>query len=219
MTDYEVAQRNAIREIFQIQPDGCLFHFSQCIYRQVVQQKLTQRYGEEDGEFSVWVRCLTALAFVPEAEVFQTYQNLVRLPNFPRRELRDVLAYVKQQWVGEERYGEWFAPAFPPAEWNVRERTLAGLDRTNNRMEGWHQRLKRLLGVHSHIFKVIQALQAEEEDQQRLYIRAMVIGGPRNRRPEYVTSDAEIRQISEEWGHHDRPLRLFLRGIAHHIKH
>ena len=219
VTDFEAAQRNAVFRVFGISATGCLFHFSQCVYRRVQAEGLKSQYAEADGELSVWVRCLSALAFVPIRQVYDTFHALVRLPHFPRLELRPVLEYFEAQWVGKYQFGEWVDAAFPPREWNIRDRALQGLERTNNKMEGWHRRLKGMLGVHSHVFKFLQSLQMEAEDQQRQLQAFLVHGRQAPRRPEYVRSDAAITDLLPTWRGPDGDLHSYLRSLARHIHH
>ena len=67
MTDFEQAAITAIREYFpEVQSTGCFFHLQQCVWRRVQHLGLVGAYEEHDGRFAMSVRCLAALAFVPE---------------------------------------------------------------------------------------------------------------------------------------------------------
>jgi len=53
---------------------GCFFHFSQCIFRQVQSNGLLTQYS--DNEFSLFIRCLAALAFVLLDDVVDSFDAL-----------------------------------------------------------------------------------------------------------------------------------------------
>ena len=54
---------------------GCLYHLSQNIYRHVQSLGLQERY-QSDAEFALQVRLVAALAFVPVADVVNSFKEL-----------------------------------------------------------------------------------------------------------------------------------------------
>ena len=53
-------------------------------------------------------------------------------------------------------------PLFPPAIWNVYDRTLRGADRTNNICEGWNHAFNMLVGQrHPPLYMAIDCLQKD----------------------------------------------------------
>lgn len=78
---------------------GCLFHFGQCVWRQVQSQGLQHRYVNDES-FRLAVNKLIALAFVPVADVVQAYSSL--LCDFDQ-EADSLLDYFEKSWVGEKK--------------------------------------------------------------------------------------------------------------------
>ena len=76
-TDFEKGNINCIHELY---PDAdifcCLFHFCQAHYRKLVDLGFKHQYGTEP-EFSIQVRCLTALAFLPIEDVVDAFEELI----------------------------------------------------------------------------------------------------------------------------------------------
>ena len=76
MIDYEQACISAIPDVYpNTSVFGCLFHQSQSIFRNVQQQGLQQQYYT-DQIFRNNVRMIAALAFVPMADILQSFDDL-----------------------------------------------------------------------------------------------------------------------------------------------
>jgi len=77
MTDFEKAAINAYIEIFPSSYNqGCFFHLSQSIYRNLVENKeILERYKSEP-EFARGCRMVAALAFVPVSDVSDAFIQL-----------------------------------------------------------------------------------------------------------------------------------------------
>ena len=54
---------------------GCLFHFGQCVWRQLQADGFSVAYNT-DAKFAKRVKLLMALAFVPVADVATTFEEL-----------------------------------------------------------------------------------------------------------------------------------------------
>ena len=53
---------------------------------------------------------------------------------------------------------------FPPESWNVHNQAIDGDPKTNNLVEGWNHRFKKLLGhIHPTIWRAIEYIQLERE--------------------------------------------------------
>jgi len=136
--DFEAGAINAFKEKYPAASvRGCFFHLCQNVFRHVQSYGLQQRYAE-DLEFALEIRKLTALAFVPEADVIERFELLEQSDSFPQ-EADAVLDYFEDYYIGRRRHGQRRTPMFPIPLWNVHESTLEGLPRTNNTIEGWHR--------------------------------------------------------------------------------
>lgn len=64
--DYEQAATNAVKKIFlQTAINGCFFNFCQSMWRRIQNTDLSIKY-HKDLEFSLNIKILTALAYVPQ---------------------------------------------------------------------------------------------------------------------------------------------------------
>ena len=68
-TDFERAVFIVISENFNNIGKGCFFHFTQCIYRKVIDLGLKQPYEEKNWDFAHSNRQMVALAFILEDDV------------------------------------------------------------------------------------------------------------------------------------------------------
>ena len=103
LVDFEVAISNAMRDVFgeQVVIRRCFYHFKQAIWRKIQELGLSVAYKRE-GEFQIFARMMSAVAFVPLADVpdanecladaeelfayfYATYGNRHILPNSPTR--------------------------------------------------------------------------------------------------------------------------------------
>ena len=79
-----------------MQITGCLFHYSQSLYRKVVELGYKRTY-HLDAEFSLLIRCLCALAFLPVADVIEGFEELVdQHQEIPQ----EIVSYVETYYIG-----------------------------------------------------------------------------------------------------------------------
>ena len=101
---------------------------------------LQQRYND-DQEFSLHVRMLCALAFLPPDDVVQGFEDFtdhIRI-NY-QGEVDNLLEYFEDTYIGRHRRNAPRRTAmFPVVLWNMFHRTDEELPRTNNSVEGWHR--------------------------------------------------------------------------------
>ena len=146
MTDFEAAARQAVSRVFpNAQIHGCLFHLGQSVWRRIQNDGLQQLYSE-DTDFALHLRLLTALAFVPVADVETAFDFVAS--NFPA-EAASVLDYFEDVYICQPtRRGKRRAVLFPPNSWNIHDCVVNDLPRTNNSVEDWHQAFQRSIGCH-----------------------------------------------------------------------
>jgi hypothetical protein len=74
ITDFEKESINSMRRTFpDVKTYGCNFHFGHILYQRMQKMKLSTKYSA-DEEFSIEVKCMMALSFLEEEEMF-TMQN------------------------------------------------------------------------------------------------------------------------------------------------
>jgi len=163
--DIEMAVMNSVRQAFpRAEPHGCLFHLTKSMRRQLSENGLLQCYSAEP-QFALHARMIVALAFVPIHNLNDAFDALSNeLPN----ELRPILNWLEDNYIGGPgRNNRRSLPALlPPEIWSMYQRTISGIDRTNDHAEAAHRRLKRELDVvHPSIWKFTDGLRRVQKGE------------------------------------------------------
>ena len=127
MLDYEQAAWSGFKTVFlAMRLQGCLFHWTQCVWRKIGELGLAGTYFDKDcPELRKYMARTMALAFLPPAQMEDAVQWLEeRSP----AQLAPLHLYIIDQWLSKE--------GFPPSAWSVFMKAV----RTNNDLEGWHNR-------------------------------------------------------------------------------
>ena len=77
-----------------------------------------------------------------------------------------VLKYFEKNYIGElvgNSRTTRLAPKYPKEMWNLNERVLNSLPRTNNSIEAWHKQFELSCGKHPGVFKLIQCFREEQK--------------------------------------------------------
>ena len=163
MMDFEMACINSVGDNF---PDteikGCFFHFSQAIYRKILEFDYAVQY-REDKDFNLAIRLLAALAFAPPLHVEAWYKQILVTCHIPD----DIKNYFEDTFVGKEmRKSTRRKSRFDMDMWNVYFRTIDDLPRTNNALEGFHRGFESMLQMSNpDIWKFIEAIQRQQSLQ------------------------------------------------------
>ena len=106
---------------------GCFFHYFQCVYRQIQQLGLQQKYAS-DEQFRILCRKLMALALMPLDKVRSSFDEVQREAYTSYGEsMHGLLSYFDDNWMIEINL------------WNV----FGSDSRTNNTCEG-ERKLERV---------------------------------------------------------------------------
>ena len=120
MIDFEQACISAIPNVFpNSSVGGCLFHLCKSIFRRVQANGLQQEYLDDDN-FRTNIRMIAALAFVPTADIIQSFDALAQ--HCVGNE-QPILDYFENNYIGEFRRGRRRPPRFPHAMWNIHTST------------------------------------------------------------------------------------------------
>jgi len=220
MIDYERAALNAIEtEFCETEVKGCFFHMSQCIWRHVQELGLQTTY-RNDPEFSLRIRMLPALAFIPEADVIKCYNALLVTNYYTDNEdlLAPLLDYFENTWVGKlDRRGKRKPPKYSITLWNCFSRVIQDLATTNNAIEGWHNCFTSLINsMHPSIWRFIDALK-KEESINRFKIEQYVGGNEPPKKKIYRDRAAKIKKICTNYNNNTN-IEDYLRGIAYNFQ-
>ncbi|CAF4780521.1 unnamed protein product [Rotaria sp. Silwood1] len=162
MTDYEGGTIKSVKEMLpNVLHKGCLFHFSQAVWRQVQNKGLATKY-REDESFRLKIKKLIALAFLPVDDITTAFNLIV--DEFDE-EADDLLEYFEKTWIGEpKRRGTGRKkPLFDHKLWNIHDRVTAAVPRSNNSVEGWHNAFANRVSIsHPTIIKLTEKIRREQ---------------------------------------------------------
>jgi hypothetical protein len=217
-TDLELAASGAISAAYRdCNLTYCFFHLCQALWRQIQSMGLAGRYGT-DGEFSLRVRVLPALAFVLPDEVVEAYEELVA-SDYWQEALDDYREYFERVYLGRAvGRGRRRAPPFPIGRWNVYQRTLDGEARTTNQAEGWHRSFAALLQSSSPSFwKILEALDRSRALSESS-IRDYALGGdvPTSKNKRYVLSGRRLTNVAQRKAEYPTN-RAYLEAVANNL--
>ena len=193
--DFELASKNVFLHMFPgIEILGCFFHLGQSLWRKVVAEGLQDSYNNNET-IRKNVKMLMALAFVPPGDVADAFMQITQGENFPDV-LNPVMDYFEDTYIGRLQRNRRCVPSFPPHMWNVFQRTLDGLPRTNNMLEAWHGVMQRSLQAkHPTILKFIQLLQ-KEQGLQEFNLAQIRAGRDLTRRlKKYITVNKRLARV------------------------
>lgn len=216
MIDFEIAARNAFHAVFpDCEVKGCFFHLSQCLYRKVQSLGYASDYQDEQ-EFSLAVREIAALAFIPLEDVTEVFEKMEETNQDAR--IDELLDYFQTTFIGRRvgRQGRRRDPLFSLHMWNVFSRAEGEQPRTNNACEGWHRRFQSNVGAyHPTFWKFVRVLQREEAQCRAEVVQLTAGHPPTAKRRKYKDSDERLLRIVQSYNTQD--VNSYLRGIAHNI--
>ena len=155
--DFEKAFMKAVKLVLpEIEFVLCFFHLSQSIFRHVGMLGLKMILQENSKRGYKWrlrVNMLKALAFVPAEDVSEAFEELSEAFTWGQfQKLKDYfeMTYIgiwkiKKGTSGRRPEMERSKPAYPIELWNVFNRTVNGLGRTNNRVEAFNKAFSKSL--------------------------------------------------------------------------
>lgn len=215
--DYELAAINSFKEAFSgAKILGCFFHLTKNIKKRLGDYHLLGRYNN-DAEFAVNVRMVSALAFVRIADLDEAVDELsAALPN----ELQELLQWFEDNYIGRpnRRGNGRRPPLFHPEIWSVYDRVISETDRTNNHAEAAHRRLQCELSMdHPTIWKFINTLKKIQCGRDVFYEKLRAGFEPPHKLKKYVQADIRIKNIVTEYTT-TRTFVEYLKAIAHNYE-
>lgn len=149
--DFEAGVWQAVRSLFRnVSLHGCVFHFTQAVWRHIQQLGLQAAYHRRSSTFE-FCRRLMALPFLP-AEYIPTQFEAIRKTVVEGERLLQLLDYMRQQWMTNS--------TFPVASWSVFKRPI----RTNNDVEGYHNRINQAGRPNMNFYLLVDQLHKEAVD-------------------------------------------------------
>lgn len=212
IVDFEKGAINAIEKYFPNVTKGCYFHLQQSVYRKVIELGCKTNY-ENDGQFAHHIKCISALAFLPEDEVEEAFRMLTNHSDFPV-EATQIAGYFHKTYIGLNQPGSNVGrPLFQIKFWNVNDRTRNNEHRTNNQVEGWHRRFQSVLSCgNPGFFTCVKALKREQMNTINKVNRLQAGFPVKKKKTKYVALNNRLKKIVDE--REERTVMEFLRAIA-----
>ena len=156
---------------------------------------------------------IPALSFVPVQDVIIAFDELC---NHCGIDEQPVLDYFETNYIGEQRRGRRLPPLFPHELWNMHNRVLNELPRTNNNLEGWHTRFSTMFRqTHPSIWEFIDKLNLDAS-HNRMLMAQMLAGAPPPPQKR-VYRDVNARIVTLVQGYNNGNIIPFLRGISYNL--
>ena len=211
--DFEMAMIQALGQVYPYSPAwGCLFHLSKNVFKRVKELGLQQRYVN-DPVFRGNIRMIAALSFVPTQDVIAAFNSLCQHCG---NDEQLVLDYFETNYIGELRRGRRIPPRFDHALWNVTTRVQQNLPRTNNYLEGWHNRLSGMLNsAHPSIWECIDVLKKDSALNHMLMAQMVAGAPPPLQKRVYRDVNTSIQALLQ--GYQLANVIAFLRGISYNL--
>ena len=136
ISDFETAQIGAVStQLPRTHQRGCLFHFSQAVYKKVQKYHLSDLYFA-NPDVKSFIRQLLALPFLPATDIVPTFETLLQ---------KDII----QQQSNLETPSNYMTRTWMDTCYPISMRYVHGQrTRTNNHLEGWHSKVNKAVGRH-----------------------------------------------------------------------
>ncbi|KAG0439789.1 hypothetical protein DMUE_2189 [Dictyocoela muelleri] len=145
--DFEMAALVSIKQIFpESRVEGCFFHLSQSIYRQVQKEKFVVLY-KRNLDFRQLIKIITCIAYVPinELEKAKNEVDIYFKGHIFYDEINPIWSWFKRNYM--ENKNNKFT-VFNPQFWSVFKRTTEFEPLTINALESWHRSLNQYVRVY-----------------------------------------------------------------------
>uniref|UniRef100_A0A914W7H6 MULE transposase domain-containing protein n=1 Tax=Plectus sambesii TaxID=2011161 RepID=A0A914W7H6_9BILA len=216
MTDFEDAALKAYQVVWpNVQNKGCFFHLSQNQRRKIVKSGL-QEFVDSDPSIDLQVRMVRAMAFIPIADLYEVWRELM---DFVDERLDPLITYFDKHYMGQVVGRRRRRPTFPQDLWNMYDRTVQGLPRTNNSVEAYHRSLNTHFAVsHPSMWVACEKIQSYQQKLDSDYEEIIAGQHPVRTRPGSKWIKAEKRKHKCVLAYSTVTNKLdYLRGIAHNL--
>ena len=221
LIDFEKAVMNVLSASYpSARVTGCYFHLCQSVVRKVNELGLKVDY-ESNDEVRGYVRCLSALAFVPPDDVEEAFELLAETMPVNIEHLDELTSFFELTDVrgrpGRGRAAVYAAAKFPIPTWNQYAGGSEGIARTTNSVEGWHHGLQTLfLCSHPTVWTFLTGLQRDMQLQKSNFLQGAT-GTVHPSRKTYRKLNDRVLAAVAAYGRTD--ILTYIRAISHLSHH
>ncbi|KII72244.1 hypothetical protein RF11_08666 [Thelohanellus kitauei] len=191
--------------------DGCFFHFTKILKKKLDENGLIKRYNNET-EFSLWVRMIAALAFVPKVSLETAISALLsKLPP----DLHEMMNWFACTFLNFTTLINDHQVLYPPDTWSVHDR-ITSPNSVYFQVENLHKRMMGHLSTASkNLFKLIEKFKNIQSETDREFTEAQNTNLDLNRRTSVSKSEDRISKLVDSFK--ESNMVEFLRGIAFNV--
>uniref|UniRef100_A0A914E4W4 MULE transposase domain-containing protein n=1 Tax=Acrobeloides nanus TaxID=290746 RepID=A0A914E4W4_9BILA len=209
--DFESGMMNGIKIVFLgVEIRACLFHLYQSWRRHLLGM---EQEIDTDEQISFQYGLIKGLPWVPLQELDHTYSQLLRIidVNF----FDGFLDYLEKSYVGKlDIFGVRRDGTYSKQIWNVYQRTLNDDFRTNNSVEGYHNKLKKFIrSGYTTIWSFIAKIRDFDETVYSDY-RQWTNGQVQLSQKKWRLTQARKLRLVNQWGQPGVNCIDYLRGIS-----
>jgi hypothetical protein len=218
--DFETAAINAFTSIKpEIKINGCFFHFTQAIYRNVCSLGFKTNY-DTDSDFAAAIKLLPAIAFVPSGDVITTFELIQDRDLIPDKAL-PILNYFEDTWIGRPGRRGRAQPMFSHNWWNCYEPVKAGFGITNNRAEAFFRQLTHDVTYKKDLWGFLDALHRNYSKQKMIYEQLIAGDDGNPQRKTYRNTEKRRKDrvnSYEDYKDDEDNLMAYIRGHSYNIE-
>ncbi|XP_068229184.1 uncharacterized protein [Palaemon carinicauda] len=205
LIDFEGSVWRAIPDILpNVTIHGCAFHWGQAVWRKVQELGLQSSYTNDVGTYK-FLRQLLSLPYMPQEHIEELFIRFYRKAAGVN-ELISLLNYVKKTWIN--------SAIWPPHTWCVFGRSI----RTNNDVEGWHNRINLKARKGNLNFYLLLKLLHDEANIVNLQVWLLSEGKVlRKQQHKYNKHHGQLVKLWDEYNNNERSARQLLKAVSHHI--
>ncbi|CAF4554718.1 unnamed protein product [Rotaria magnacalcarata] len=215
MTDFETGTIKSVKDMLpNILRKGYPFHFSQAVCRQVQSKGLTTKYNEDES-FRLNVKQLIDLAVTPLYQIITGFDIICDQFN---DDVDDLLEYFQKTCIGEpKRSGTGRKkPQFDHKLWNIHDRVVTTVPRTNNSVEGWHNTFANRVAIsHPAIVKLGEKIRRKQSKFEMDITKILQGHDIKTKKACYRKFDERITRLTDSFV--PTQLDQFLKNMASNI--
>ena len=160
-TDFEIAMINALKSKWPLlMIKGCFFHYVKAIFGKAYELGLKSHVSMINYPVRYLVKGCASLAFIPAETV---HSEFTKLTNVLQQDAEYIIAasrfisYMRAYWIGHRNDSLQIdvQPRYQISQWNQFQ---VFSDRTNNKVEGWHNKLNKIMERKNNIYDFTEAL-------------------------------------------------------------